>query len=80
MTNSINDNKDKIDLSDSVNYSSFNYDKVLNDLNCISVELSNDKKDDSIICRNENLSSEKKRINYIKYGGKNSKSLNEIKN
>ena len=61
MTNSINDNKDKIDLSDSVNYSSFNYDKVLNDLNCISVELSNDKKDDSIICRNENLSSEKKR-------------------
>ena len=80
MTNSINDNKDKIDLNDSVNYSSFNYDKVLNDLNCISVELSNDKKDDSIICRNENLSSEKKRINYIKYGGKNSKSLNEIKN
>ena len=80
MTNSINDNKDNSNLSDSVNYSLFNYDKVLNDLNCISVELSSDKKDDSVISRNGTFSSENKRINYIKYGGKNSKSLNEIKN
>ena len=80
MTNSINDNKDNSNLSDSVNYSLFNYDKVLNDLNCISVELSSDKKDDSVISRNGTFSSESKRINYIKYGGKNSKSLNEIKN
>ena len=42
MTNSINDNKDNSNLSDSVNYSLFNYDKVLNDLNWISVELSSD--------------------------------------
>ena len=80
MTNSINDNKDNSNLSDSVNYSLFNYDKVLNDLNCISVELSSDKKDESVISRNGTFSSENKRINYIKYGGKNSKSLNEIKN
>ena len=80
MTNSINDNKDNCNLSDSVNYSLFNYDKVLNDLNCISVELSSDKKDESVISRNGTFISENKRINYIKYGGKNSKSLNEIKN
>jgi len=80
MTNSINDNKDNSNLSDSVNYSLFNYDKVLNDLNCISVELSSDKKDESVISRNGTFISENKRINYIKYGGKNSKSLNEIKN
>ena len=80
MTNSINDNKDNSNLSDSVNYSLFNYDKVLNDLNCISVELSSDKKDESVISRNGTFSSENKRINYIKYGGKKYKSLNEIKN
>ena len=71
MTNSINDNKNKINLSDSVNYGSFNYDKILNDLNCISVQLNNDKKDINVISRNGNFSSEKKRINYMKYGGKN---------
>ena len=80
MTNSINynnNNINKLKLSDSVNQGSFNYEKVLNDLNFISGELSLENKDDNY-SRNFNFSGEKKRKRFQRSCNKNP-SLNEFK-
>ena len=78
-------NNEKVELSDSLSQGSFNYDKVLNDLNCISIELNSDnnvkeRKDNiSSFSRNNHSSLDKKRKSYQRYSDSNSKSLNQLK-
>ena len=78
-------NNEKVELSDSLSQGFFNYDKVLNDLNCISIELNSDnnvkeRKDNiSSFSRNNHSSLDKKRKSYQRYSDSNSKSLNQLK-
>ena len=78
-------NNEKVELSDSLSQGSFNYDKVLNDLNCISIELNCDnnvkelKENISSFSRNNHSSLDKKRKSYQRYSDSNSKSLNQLK-